>query len=156
MRVCIGGTFDPLHRGHRRLIDKAFEIAGTEGLVFIGITTGNMLRCKGVVRGFEERKKEIEKYLHEREMRGHVVFGRLDDRYGPSVDGDFDAIVVSPETRSTAEEINRKRVELGRKPLKIVEIPFVLAEDGIPISSSRIRNGVIDKNGRVLGRKKVG
>ena len=43
MKVCIGGTFNPLHKGHKLLIDKAFEVAGKQGSVFIGITTGEIV-----------------------------------------------------------------------------------------------------------------
>ena len=63
---------------------------------------------------------------------------------------DYDVIVVSPETFSTAEEINSKRIKLGHKPLEIIKIPFVLAEDGKPISSSRIYSKEIDIEGNIL------
>jgi pantetheine-phosphate adenylyltransferase len=77
----------------------------------------------------------------------------LNDPLGPAVeDPEADAIVVSAETRKRAEEINRKRRERGLKPLQIVEIPMVLASDGTPISSIRIRYGEMDEHGRVRQR----
>ena len=150
MRVCIGGTFDILHKGHKLLIDKAFQIAGKKGSVFIGVTTGEILKRKRIVKSFEMRKKAIEQYLYEKGFIERGVIGSIVDKYGPSVEGEFDAIVVSPETVKTGEEINMKRRQNRRKPLDIVKIPFVLAEDGFPISSSRIRKNEIDEDGRVL------
>ncbi|MCK5112568.1 MAG: adenylyltransferase/cytidyltransferase family protein, partial [Thermoplasmatales archaeon] len=46
MRVCIGGTFNILHKGHKSLIKKAFEIAGKKGSVFIGVTSGEVIKRK--------------------------------------------------------------------------------------------------------------
>ena len=66
MKVCIGGTFNVLHKGHKLLIDKAFQIVGKQGSVFIGITTGKIIEGKRDVKPFEERKKAIENYLHEK------------------------------------------------------------------------------------------
>ncbi|HIP62584.1 MAG TPA: phosphopantetheine adenylyltransferase, partial [Archaeoglobus profundus] len=63
---------------------------------------------------------------------------------------DFDYIVVSPETYPVALMINKKREELGKRPIKIVKVDFVLAEDGKPISSTRIKNGEIDRYGRLI------
>ena len=77
----------------------------------------------------------------------------LSNKFGPTLEGDFDAIVVSPETKPTAEEINKKRKQLGKKPLQIVVIPFVLSEDNQPISSSRIRRKEIDENGTMLKKE---
>jgi len=79
-----------------------------------------------------------------------VVLTPIQDKYGPSVDEEFDAIVVSPETKPIAEEINEKRRQRGKKPLQIIMVPYVLAKDGRAISSTRIRNGEIDDHGTLL------
>ena len=150
MRICIGGTFDLLHKGHKKLIDKAFKIAGKNGFVFIGLAVNKMTKRKKSVGKFEERKKKLKDYLFEKSFIDRALIKQITDKYGPSVEGDFDAIVVSPETIKTAEEINIKRVENGKKPLKIIQIPFVLAEDDKPISSTRIFRGKIDKYGHIL------
>ena len=152
MTVCIGGTFNILHKGHKLLIDKAFQIAGKKGSVFIGLTTGEIIKRKIDVKPFEIRKKTIEQYLHKKGFFERTIIKPIKDKYGPSINGEFDAIVISPETRKTAEEINNKRRKNGRKPLKIVQIPFVLADDGFPVSSSRIIKDKIDENGKILGK----
>ena len=75
----------------------------------------------------------------------------LNDPYGTTIhDEDFDAIVVSEETEPTAVKINEIRVSKGMKPLDIVVVSFVLAYDGNPISSTRIRSGEINQNGNVI------
>jgi len=150
MRVCIGGTFDILHKGHKKLIDKAFEIAGTPGSVFIGIAMGELLKQKNDVKTLEDRKKSIERYLSNKGVLHQAIIQPITDKYGPLLKEDFDAIVVSPETVETAKEINKKRKKTGKKPVKIIQIPFVLANDNKLISSSRIKKGEIDKEGNIL------
>jgi len=152
MKVCVGGTFNILHSGHKLLINKAFETAGTEGSVFIGLTSRELTKKKRNVKSLEERKKTLERYLSKRGFLDRAVIKPITDKYGPSIDEEFDTIIVSPGTIKTAEEINYKRRKKGKKPLKIIQIPFVLAEDGVPISSSRIKNKEIDANGKILKR----
>jgi pantetheine-phosphate adenylyltransferase len=150
MKVCIGGAFDQLHKGHKKLIEKAFEIAGKNGFVFIGLTTNKIDKRKKLIDTIEERQQKLEDFLSEKCFIDRTLIIPISDKYGPSIEGDFDAIVVSPETFETAKEINLKRVNFGKKPLKIIKINFVFAEDGKPISSTRILRGEIDKNGHVL------
>jgi pantetheine-phosphate adenylyltransferase len=150
MKVCIGGTFDILHQGHKTLIDKAFEIAGSQGSVFIGITTEELLKQKNDVKPLDERKMSIKQYLSNKGVLDQAIIQSITDKYGPLLDEDFDVIVVSPETVKTAEEINRKRKKTGKKTVEIIQIPFVLANDNKPISSSRIKKGEIDKEGKIL------
>ncbi len=150
MNVCIGGTFDKLHKGHKTLIKKAFETAGDKGSVFIGITTDDFAKDKKNVKPLNERIKNIKKYLNEEGYENKYTIQPISDKFGSSIHGDFAAIVVSSETIKTAKEINNKRKKIGKKPLEIVEIKPVLAEDGFLISSTRIRNNEIDENGKII------
>ena len=150
MNVCLGGTFYPFHKGHKALLKKAFQVAGAQGSVFIGVTSLAMVKKKGEIASFEKRKQSIEQFLTEENIREQVTIQPLSNKFGPTLEGDFDAIIVSPETKPIAEEINKKRKQLRKKPLQIVVIPFVLSEDNQPISSSRIRRKEIDENGMML------
>ncbi len=152
MRVCVGGTFNIFHKGHRKLLDKAFEAAGERGEVYIGLSTGSIVEEKTIpVKPFEERRRILEEYIKTKKYSGKVEIIPIDNPYGLTLVEDFDCIIVSPETVSVAREINEERKKLGRKPMEIVEIPFVLAEDDKPISSSRIHRGEIDEEGHMLG-----
>ena len=146
-RVAVGGTFDKFHYGHRSLIAKAFEIGksveiGVTSNAFAGLKEGDIDHC-------EVRMTNLNNFLQGDHENFHI--SRLDDAYGPTVvDPDFDAIVVSEETEPNALKINDIRVEKGMKPLDIVVVKFVLADDGIPISSTRIRKGEINKKGELI------
>jgi len=150
MKVCIGGTFNQFHKGHKLLIDKAIKKAGKKGYLFIGITEGSINTKKKNIKPFEERKKALKKYIGEKKTIPEIEIKPLKDKYGPSVDKDFNAIIVSPDTKITADEINMKRKKIGKKPLDIIQIPLVLADDGKPISSSRIAEKKINENGKIL------
>ncbi|MBN1861545.1 MAG: pantetheine-phosphate adenylyltransferase [Candidatus Thermoplasmatota archaeon] len=150
MKVCLGGTFYPLHKGHKMLLRKAFQTAGPSGTVFIGLTSADMIQKKGKFPSFKKRKHIIEELLAEEHTLNQVIIQQISDKFGPTLKTDFDAIVVSPETEPTAKQINTRRTKLGLKPLHIIVIPFVRSEDGKPISSSRIRCMEIDENGTLL------
>lgn len=142
-----------LHKGHKALLLKALRIAGKNGSVFIGLTADEFTQNKANVLSFQERKKAIEHFIAENNALHQVEIQPLYDAYGPSIEGDFDAIVVSPETQSTAHEINQRRKSLKKKQLQIIVVPFILADDKKPISSTRIRNKEIDGQGTVLRKE---
>ena len=146
-RVAVGGTFDKFHYGHRHLIAKAFEIGES---VEIGVTS-NVFACKkeGDVDSCDVRMANLNKFLGNKYTNFHI--SRLDDPYGPTIhDENYDAIVVSEETEPNAIKINEIRVSKGMEPLDIVVVSFVLAADGIPISSTRIRQGKINQKGELI------
>ena len=153
MRVCIGGTFNVFHKGHQLLIKTAVNQAGAKGYLFIGIATGELVRSKPHIRPLSIRKKDVESYLSNVQMKPDIKIEPISDIFGPTLKEDFDIIIVSPETRRNAEIINTKRQKNDLKPLNIVEIPFVFAEDGLPIQSSRIINGKIDAAGKRQTKK---
>ncbi len=62
-------------------------------------------------------------------------------------------IVVSEETCPVAKEINEIRKEQGLALLHIAVLTMVMAEDHTTISSTRIRAGIIDEEGRVIYRE---
>ena len=150
MKVCLGGTFDYLHNGHKTLINKAFEIAGEKGFVLIGLTSDKLVKNKKNVKPLDKRKKNLQKYLETKGYNTKTEILIIEDKYGPSIEMDLDVIVVSSETVDTVNEINEIRLKKGLNTLEIVEIPLVLAEDGLPISSSRIRRKEIDEYGRII------
>ena len=153
MKVCLGGTFDILHKGHKRLITTACDLAGPSGTVVIGLTKKSLVLKRRRINSYQTREKVIEEFLKEKKTPPKVKITPIQDKYGLSIEEDFDAIVVSPETKPVAEEINEKRGQKGKKPLQIVVVPFVLAQNGKPISSTLIRNGEIDENGNLLRKE---
>ncbi len=143
-KAAVGGTFDRLHSGHKTLLSRAFEVAE---FVLVGITSDEMLSKEA--ESYNERKRALEKFLRKFGKRCEIV--KLHDAYGPAAtDAELDAIVVSEETKHRAIEINEMRKKKNLKPLEIIVIPLVLAEDGAAISSTRIRRGEVDEEGRVL------
>jgi pantetheine-phosphate adenylyltransferase len=145
-KVAVGGTFDKFHYGHRKLIGKAFEI-GDE--VEIGVTSNAFGGLKGNIDPCNVRMSNLNDFLENNHNNFHI--SRLDDPFGPTInDSDYDAIVVSEETEPNAIKINEIRKSKGMNPLDIIVISFVLAVDDVPISSTRIRAGEIDKKGHLL------
>ena len=147
----VGGTFDPLHDGHKRLLARSFEIAGPGGNVVIGLTSDSFASHKlHPIRPFAIRKADLERYLSPAFPSIHWSVEPLNDRYGSAIDADFDALIVSEETLKVAVEINKLRREKGRKKVDIHQISCVLADDGRWISSTRIYRGEIDVHGHLI------
>ena len=151
MQVALGGTFDPVHDGHLALFRRAFEL----GDVTVGLTSDELApetrHIERYVRPYAERKTELEEELEPlAEEYGRAFEVReLNEPTGIATEEQFDALVVSPETRGGGELINEIRVEKGYDPLRIEVVGHVTAEDGNRISSTRIVSGEIDRHGNL-------
>ncbi len=147
-RIAVGGTFDPLHAGHKALLAKAAELS-RGGELLVGLTSSEMVINKSHdVVDYGHRFEDVLGFIRSQGIEPIIV--RLDDPYGPTIHESFDHIVVSPETYPIALKINSIRRKNGLGPVKIGLGDYVLADDGLPISSTRIKKGEIDVNGRVL------
>jgi inosine/xanthosine triphosphatase len=160
-KVCVGGSFNLLHAGHRRLLEVAVREANG-GEIVVGLTTDE-LSAKGYDRpGFEARRRRVAKELAALGAKSTAI-RHLDAEYSPELAGrgrsaassGVTAIVASEDTVRTAEKLNRERRKNGLPALRIVIVPLVLAFDSMPIAARRIASGEIDAMGRLRRPMKV-
>ncbi len=142
-RCLVGGTFDRFHQGHKALLESALSAAE---LVEVWITNDEMSAAKSpILQSFEDRREAILAWADER-----ITTHELEDNYGPApFRNDCDSIICTPETLSNCQNINEIRLKNGLFPLEIIEVQHSLDEAGGIISSSRIRAGLIDCDGKL-------
>jgi cytidyltransferase-like protein len=145
--VVCGGTFDHLHNGHKKLLKTCFE--GGKNIT-IGITSGAMVRHKTynyAIQSYEVRKRYILAFAAQNKKKVKIV--KLHDIFGPTIKKNtFDALFITKDTEKGAEIIQKKRKEIGMKPLFIKTVPLIYDENGDKISSERVRQGVITREGK--------
>lgn len=152
--VAVGGTFDPIHDGHRALFDEAFR----QGNVTIGLTSDALAtKIRPIdrpVQPYAQRRLTLARELSEcaKERGRSFRILKLHSPTGIADNPKFDVLVVSPETEPTAQWINDIRQRGAIPPLEIVVVDHVRAEDGDIISSTRILAGEIDQHGAVIAK----
>jgi pantetheine-phosphate adenylyltransferase len=152
--VAVGGTFDEFHRGHRALLLKAFEVGEK---VLVGLCSDRLVESltkPHVTAPYNERLKELKEFLREMGFLERAEIMPLNDPFGVTLsEGCVEALVVSRETEPMAHRINQERARRGLKPLEIVVIDMVPSENHAPISTTRIRRGEIDREGKLIKRQ---
>ncbi|WP_247002385.1 phosphopantetheine adenylyltransferase [Halosolutus gelatinilyticus] len=152
MRVAVAGTFGPIHDGHRNLFEHALRF-GDDGVI-VGLTSDEFAResRSRPVPPYEARKADLESIVEDLDERGREVEIRevSDPHAIVADDPTVDALVVSPETADELVPINDERRNRGLDPLTGIVAPYVLAENGERISSTRIVRGEIDDRGRAI------
>ena len=150
-RVATGGTFDHIHAGHGAILERSFQVGDD---VVIGLTSDEFVARLGKKPDYpyRRRQEELRRYIKGRFPGRSYKIARLNDYFGPGIaDPDIQALVASPETSVRLELANRLRAEKGFPPLDLVKVDWVKAEDGRPLSSTRIRRGEVDEGGRLRG-----
>ncbi|MEK7450589.1 MAG: pantetheine-phosphate adenylyltransferase [Patescibacteria group bacterium] len=148
--VVCGGTFDHFHKGHRKFLQFALSLSNK---LVVGLTSDTYSGNKELSfasQSYEERKKTIEEFLKKENFLERVEMLKIEDMFGPTLSETFNAqaIIVSSSTLRGAEIINEHRKKQGLSEFKIIIQPTILGPDDKQISSLRIRNGEIDREGK--------
>lgn len=141
-KASVSGTFNRFHKGHRALIDKAFEV-GDE--VYIGITSNRMAISKDVkVSDYDSRKRVVEDYISKKGKP--YSFMMIEDPLELEQMMGMDVLVVSEETVVNGRKIVDSLAKKGKR-LELVVIPLVGSKKCEKISSTDIIKGLYDEEG---------
>jgi phosphopantetheine adenylyltransferase len=138
-KVALGGTFDKLHNGHRKLLTIGATIC-TDTLI-VGVVADSMLQGKrsaSLIDSYSVRSALVDDFVKMlKPDLLHLTIAELHDPYGPALtDPDVEAIVVSSETIRGASKINSLRAKRGFAPLQVV---VIRRSDVATLSSTYLR-----------------
>ncbi len=148
--AAVGGTFDIIHRGHLTLLSSAFSRADK---VVIGLTSDELAKRKGKSprNDYHTRLARLLEAIFQEFPESDFQISQLDNDFGPAVlEGKVQALVVSSETRDQGQRLNELRAERNLPPVEIIVVPMHLAKDGARMSTTRIKNSEIDREGNLL------
>jgi uncharacterized protein (UPF0218 family)/phosphopantetheine adenylyltransferase len=118
--------------------------------VQIWLTSDTMAQSKNpLILDWQTRHDEILSWSESQGYGQKLTLHLLEDEVGPAPTTlEADSIGCTPETRSACESINSSRKIESLAPLSIIMAEQVLGVAGEIISSSRIRDGEIDRQGQ--------
>jgi len=125
-KVAVGGTFDHLHYGHKKLLTLAISSVNDFGVLEVGVTSDAMLKNKEVSDMIESQEVRVEKVKNFIDQLAPGLKNRrkviiINDSLGPpAFDEKFDALVLSQETLKGGIEINRQRSGKGWNKLSLL------------------------------------
>jgi pantetheine-phosphate adenylyltransferase len=147
--IAMGGTFDIIHDGHMELLSKAFSISNK---TIIGLTSDELAVKKGknLLKNYHQRFESLKSVIEKKFPESSYEISKLENDFGPAViEGSVQALIVSEETNAKGLLLNQMRTKRNLPLVEIVVVPMVLAEDGGPISTTRIKNSEIDTSGNL-------
>jgi phosphopantetheine adenylyltransferase len=124
--VAVGGSFDHMHNGHRKLLYTSTVVCQKQ--LTVGVTADFMLTSKSMadmIEKFPIRCARAKEFLSEvtvgKDVDLNVV--EISDPFGPTIVNPLiQAIVVSSETVTGAFKINEIRLSKSMSPLDILVI----------------------------------
>lgn len=147
--VCLGGTFDRIHRGHVHLLGTAAAVVSDGGQILVGIADGPLLVAKlhcDMIEPVQKRGATVEdllrKYVEARGTTGvEIKTFRIFDPYGPAVEEQLSSgcLIVSAETLAGGHKVNVERRAKSLPMIDLVVVPLIKDLQGEKLSSSRIR-----------------
>jgi len=150
-RVCVGGTFDHIHAGHKLLLSAAILSLDPDGSLIIGLSDEPILKnklYKELIASYKEREGNLKELLQLLAPKVKTEIVPLNDPYGPTVsDKSLDCLVVSEETEGVVPEINKLREEKGWSSLPTLTVELIQDPEAFntKLSSSMIRKKLVDK-----------
>lgn len=142
----MGGTFDHLHAAHKLLLHMA--LFATEQRLIIGVMADRLLATKShadVLEGLDTRLGAATAFLRRcgGDARGVILdVVEIQDALGPTAwDPEISLLVVSKETLSGGEMVNRVRGEKGLSKLDMLAIDVISSE------FSADKNSTVDLSG---------
>lgn len=146
----LGGTFDHLHAGHHSHLHAAASCAPR---LTIGLTSDEMIVKKSfaqALESYEVRRAGLSAWFAEHAPKTHYEIVAINDIYGPAGHvAAYDVLVATASTQANAALVNKQREASGVAPLPVVLAQEIPADDGVLISSTRIRAGEIDRDGHL-------
>lgn len=129
--VAVGGTFDGMHYGHRKLLTLAVSSVNPQtGKLLIGVTIDDMLRHKSYseqIPTMKERMDGAREFVYRLApgIKNRVKLRPIADEYGPlgtiEEGSNFDALVLSHETLDNGHKLNEYRKNtLGLPPVALL------------------------------------
>lgn len=140
----VAGTFDHLHKGHQALLVTALSHSKK---MSVGLTQESLAAKKSLpalVQDHQQRKTQLDKFLDSEKA---VIFPLLNSLGNAGDSKEYDAIFASTETKGNVVKINRLRVKKGLKPLYEIIIDPITSSDQQRLSSTRIRQGLVNRQG---------
>eukprot|EP00353_Schmidingerella_taraikaensis_P006063 CAMPEP_0185568170 /NCGR_PEP_ID=MMETSP0434-20130131/1211_1 /TAXON_ID=626734 ORGANISM="Favella taraikaensis, Strain Fe Narragansett Bay" /NCGR_SAMPLE_ID=MMETSP0434 /ASSEMBLY_ACC=CAM_ASM_000379 /LENGTH=346 /DNA_ID=CAMNT_0028182591 /DNA_START=161 /DNA_END=1201 /DNA_ORIENTATION=+ len=129
--VCMGGTFDHMHLGHRLLLTQACLV--TRNVLHVGVTSDTLLTKKAYasfIEPYEKRVAQVKDFLDRLAPHLDVRFFELSDPVGLAADlEEIGACVLTKETQKGGLMINEARAAKGFQALDLVFADMILTAD---------------------------
>ena len=129
--VCVGGTFDRLHAGHKVLLSAAALLARDR--LVVGVADGPLLNRKPLrpmIEPLEQRAAAVAAFVRSVRPGIECDCQPLTDPMGPAAtDPELGALAASEETASGGAACNEARSARGLRPLDVVVVGLLGGDD---------------------------